>query len=110
MIRMALLILILILSFTFMIKNIDQMVVVDYFMGITTPPIPVYQLVGGALILGMALAGIFIFPEWLRLRLEVRRQKKTLRRLEQELDDIRSLNPDEEPTEDEMVDDTARER
>ena len=116
MIRMFLLIAVLILSFTFIIKNIDQMVVVDYFLGITIPPIPLYQLVGGALIFGMLLAGFLILPEWIRLRLDLRRQKKTLQRLEEELAHLRPPDADsetrrpDEPTEDEAYDETARDR
>ena len=89
MIRTFLFILILLLGFTFIVKNTDQTVALQYFFGLAAPPIPVYQLVIGAFIVGMLLTGILIFPEWIRLRLEVRRQRKSLVRIEDEMARLR---------------------
>ena len=93
MIRTFLFILILLLGLTFIVKNADQTVALQYFLGLSTPPIPVYQLVAGAFIVGMFLTGILIFPEWLRLRLELRRQRKALQRMEEEMGRLRPPSP-----------------
>ena len=93
MIRTLLFTLILTLGFTFILKNTDQTVALRFFFGMQTSPIPIYQLVAGAFIVGMLLAGILVFPEWIRLRLEVRRQRKALQRIEEEMDRIRPSAP-----------------
>ena len=93
MIRTLLFILILTLGFTFMLKNTEPQVTLQYFFGMETSPIPVYHLVTGAFITGMLLAGVLVFPEWLRLRLEVRRQRKAIQRIEEEMERIRPSAP-----------------
>lgn len=93
MIRILIFSLILVAAFTFMIKNTEQMVQIQYLMGYSTPLIPVYQLVAGAFISGMLLTGFLIFPEWIRMRLELRRQRKSLQRIEDEMDRLRPPGP-----------------
>lgn len=85
MIRAFLFTLIIAAGFIFILLNNEPTVQVRYFMGFTTGPIPLYQLVVGAFIVGMALIGILVFPDWIRLRLEVRRQRKALARIEEEM-------------------------
>ena len=59
MIRVLIFILVLVGAFLFMIENTEQTVQIRYFIGTSTPPIPVYQLVAGAFIAGMLLVGLF---------------------------------------------------
>ena len=93
MIRVLIFILVLVAAFTFMIENTEQTVQIRYVMGYSTPPIPVYQLVAGAFIIGMLLTGLLIFPEWIRMRLELRRQRKSLQRVEEEITRLRPPSP-----------------
>ena len=93
MIRVLIFTLILLLGFTVVVNNTDQVVVLQYFLDLATPPIPVYQLVAGAFIIGMLLTGLLVFPEWIRMRLEIRRQRKSLQRIEDEMARLRPPNP-----------------
>ncbi|HUK57391.1 MAG TPA: LapA family protein [Nitrospiria bacterium] len=93
MIRILILILVLAGAFTFMIENTEQTVQIRYLLGYSTPPLPVYQLVAGAFIGGMLLTGLLIFPEWIRMRLELRRQRKALQRIEEQMDRLRPPSP-----------------
>jgi putative membrane protein len=93
MIRVLVFILILLLGFTVVVKNTEPTVVLQYFFSLATPPIPVYQLVAGAFIIGMLLTGLLVFPEWIRMRLEIRRQRKSLQRIEDEMARLRPPNP-----------------
>ncbi|MBI3811585.1 MAG: LapA family protein [Nitrospirae bacterium] len=94
MIRVLIFILVLLLGFTVVVKNTDQTVVLQYFFSLATPPIPVYQLVASVFILGMLLTGLMIFPEWVRMRLEIRRQRKSLQRIEDEMARLRPPSPE----------------
>ena len=93
MIRLLIFTLVLVGAFTFMIENTEQTVQIRYLLGYTSAPIPVYQLVAGAFIVGMLLSGLLIFPEWIRMRLELRRQRKALQRIEEEMDRYRPPSP-----------------
>lgn len=93
MIRVLIFILVLAAAFTFMIENTEQTVQIRYLLGFTTPPIPVYQLVAAAFITGMLLSGVILFPEWIRMRLELRRQRKALQRVEEEMERLRPPSP-----------------
>ncbi|HEY5593862.1 MAG TPA: LapA family protein [Nitrospiria bacterium] len=93
MIRALIFMLILLVAFTVVVKNTVQVVVLQYFFGLATPPIPVYQLVAGAFITGMLLTGLLVFPEWIRMRLEIRRLRKSLQRIEEEMARLRPPTP-----------------
>jgi uncharacterized integral membrane protein len=93
MIRVLILILILLLGFTMVVMNTDQTIVLHYFVGLASPPIPVYHLVIGAFITGMLLTGLMLFPEWIRMRLEIRRLRKSLQRIEDEMARLRPPSP-----------------
>jgi len=93
MIRLLIFTLVLVGAFTFMIENTEQTVQIRYLLGYTSAPIPVYQLVAGAFIVGMLLSGLLIFPEWIRMRLELRRQRKALQRIEEEMGRYRPPAP-----------------
>jgi len=93
MIRVLIFILVLLAGFTVLVENTEPTVVLHYFLGLASPPIPVYQLVAGAFIAGMLLVGLMIFPEWIRMRLEIRRQRKSLQRIEDEMARLRPPSP-----------------
>ena len=93
MIRALIFMLILLLGFTVVVKNTDQTVALQYFFSLSAPPIPVYQLVAGAFIFGMLLTGLMVFPEWIRMRLEIRRLRKSLQRIEDEMARLRPPSP-----------------
>jgi len=93
MIRLLIFTLVLVGAFTFMIENTEQTVQIRYLLGYTSAPIPVYQLVAGAFILGMLLSGLLIFPEWIRMRLELRRQRKALQRIDEDMGRYRPPSP-----------------
>lgn len=105
MIRVLIFSLVLVGAFTFMIENTEQAVQIRYLMGYTSGPIPVYQLVAGAFTVGMLLSGLLVFPEWIRMRLELRRQRKALHRIEEEMDRLRPPSPVMSPRDREILDD-----
>ncbi len=55
-------------------------------LGIATQPLPVYLIILGSILIGMGLAGMFAIPSWLRHKMEIRRQRKTIQHMEQEID------------------------
>jgi len=93
MIRALIFMVVLVAAFAFMIENTEQTVQIKFLLGYATPPIPIYQLVAGAFLVGMVLTGLLIFPEWIRMRLTIRRQNKSLQRIEEEMDRLRPPSP-----------------
>ena len=93
MIRLLLLLLVIILYLTFVIYNLEDRVVLNYVLGLSTQPLPVYLLILGSLILGMILAGVLTLPGWIRMRMEMRRQRRTIDQMEQELNRLASMAP-----------------
>ena len=94
MIRLLMLLLVIILYFTFVLYNMEEKIALKYVLGLSTQPLPVYLLVLGSLIIGMLLASILVLPGWIRMRLEMRRQRKTIEQMEQELSHLASIAPD----------------
>ena len=97
MIRAVLFILLSLLGFSFIIQNTHQVVTIQYFMDIFTPTLPAYQLVMGAFVMGMLLTSILIFPEWIRLRLELRRLRKSLKLFGKALHNVRPASSERFP-------------
>jgi uncharacterized membrane protein YciS (DUF1049 family) len=95
MIRLILLILILLAALGFGVKNAEQAVTLKYYFGLSTQPIPVYQVVLWTFVVSVSLVGILLFPEWIKMRLQLRRQRKTLERLEEELTLLKPSPPSE---------------
>ena len=93
MIRLLLLLLVIILYLAFVIYNLEDRVVLHYVLGLSTRPLPVYLLTLGSLILGMILAVVFTLPGWIRMRMEMRRQRRTIAQMEQELNRLASMAP-----------------
>ncbi len=94
MIRLFLLLLIIILYFTFVLYNKEDLIVLKFALGLSTAPLPVYLLVLGSLIVGMFLAGLLVLPGWIRMRIELRRQRRTIEKMEEELTQMASRLPD----------------
>jgi uncharacterized integral membrane protein len=94
MIRLLILLLVVILYFTFVLYNMEEKIALKYVLGLSTQPLPVYLLILGSLIIGMLLASIWVIPGWIRMRLEMRRQRKTIEQMEQELSRLASIVPD----------------
>lgn len=96
MIRLILLILILIMALSFGLKNAEQEVTLEYYFGLSTSPLPVYQVVLGTFVVSVFLIGLMLFPEWIQMRLKLRRQRKALERLEEELIQLKPPVPSRE--------------
>lgn len=93
MIRLLLLLLVIILYLTFVIYNLEERVILKYVLGLSTQPLPVYLLLLGSLIIGMILAAVLTVPGWIRIRMEMRRQRRTIDQMEQELARLASMAP-----------------
>ena len=93
MIRLLLLLLVIILYLTFVIYNLEERVVLNYVLGLSTQPLPIYLLILGSLIIGMILAAVLTLPGWIRMRMEMRRQRRTINQMEQELNRLASMAP-----------------
>jgi uncharacterized membrane protein YciS (DUF1049 family) len=98
MIRLVMVILIFLAALSFGIKNANQYVKVEYYFGLSTDPFPVYQLILWTFVVSVLVLTLLLLPEWIRLRLTVRRQRKELVRLQNELNDHQSSTPMEEVT------------
>jgi uncharacterized membrane protein YciS (DUF1049 family) len=98
MIRLILVILVLFAAISFGIKNATQEVTLEYYFGWSTAPFPVYQLILWSFIMSVFVITLLLLPEWIRLRLTVRRQRKDIERLKDELNDIKSTAYPEEVT------------
>lgn len=90
MIRLVILLMVIILYLTFVVYNMEDKVALKYVMGLSTDPLPVYLLLLAALMLGMVLATMFTIPAWIRMKMELRRQRRTIEEMEE---DLNRLNP-----------------
>lgn len=89
MIRLAIILVIFLAALIFAVNNMEQQVAIWYFFGKTTEPIPFYFLILVAFFSGMILSILLIFPHWIKLRLELRKHKKILGKVEQKLSHLR---------------------
>lgn len=85
MIRLIFLLIVIILYFTFVLYNMEEKIALKYALGLSTQPLPVYLLILGSIVIGMFLASILVLPGWIRMRVEMRRQRRTNEQMEQEL-------------------------
>lgn len=77
-----------ILGITFAMENTGW-VVLRYYFGLETPPIPIFLLVLFSVLLGVFLAGVgFIVDEWF-LRKTLREKEREIASLEKELQPYR---------------------
>jgi uncharacterized integral membrane protein len=93
MIRLLILLLVIILYFTFVLSNLEEKTELRFLFGLKTQPLPVYLLVLGSFTIGMLLASILVIPGWIRMRMEMRRQRKTIEQMEQELSRLAAIAP-----------------
>jgi uncharacterized integral membrane protein len=90
MVRLILIVTLLALSLTFILQNNGEEAILHYF-GTTTEPTPIYKPILSAFGAGLLVMGILLFPAWIKLRIELRRSRKALQSVEEELD--RHRNP-----------------
>lgn len=73
-----------ILGITFSMENVDP-VVLRYYFGLETPPVPLFLLVLFSILLGILLAGAgFLIDQW-SLRRALREKERQVASLENEL-------------------------
>lgn len=89
MIRLILLLILALFLLTLGLKNSGLLISLNYFFGVTTRPVPVVWLIAGAFAVGLVLGWLFVLPGWIRLKLELRRQRRTQDRMEEELGQYR---------------------
>lgn len=80
--RLILVILLVLLLTVFGMTNNVETVTLHYVFGWSSPPIPVYQLVLGTAFGTGAFVILLLVPEWFRLRMTLRRQRKALKQTE----------------------------
>jgi uncharacterized membrane protein YciS (DUF1049 family) len=108
MIRLTLLLVLTVFLVTLGFKNSNQLVSLSYFFGFAAGPIPVTWIIAETLAVGMVLGWLFLLPSWVKLRLELRRQRRAQDRLEEELGSYRKttatvdLNPPTQSEPDEI--------
>jgi len=86
MIRLLLLLLVSAAAFVFALDNRDQMIALRMPLGESTPPISVPLLVLASFASGLVVAVLLVAPEWIRARLQVRRQRRQIAALEERLE------------------------
>lgn len=89
MIRLILVGILLLLSLAFFLQNQEQQVTLRYFFGLLEATTPIYKPILTAFVVGLFVAGILLFPPWIRGRVELRRKTKTLQEAEVDLERLR---------------------
>jgi len=87
MIRLILIVILIALSVTFFLHNREEEAILHYFG--QTSQAPIYKPILMAFSVGLLIMGILLFPAWIKLRIELRRARTTLRLAEEELDRLR---------------------
>jgi uncharacterized membrane protein YciS (DUF1049 family) len=83
MIRLLILFVLCLFLLTLNLNNSHSLVGLNYC--VATRPVPVVWLVSGAFATGIVIGWLFVLPGWIRLKLELRRRKKTQDQLEDEI-------------------------
>ena len=89
MIRLILVGILLLLSLAFFLQNQEQEVTLRYFFGLLESSTPIYKPILTAFVIGLLVAGILLFPPWVRSRIELRRKTKALQEVEVDLERLR---------------------
>jgi putative membrane protein len=89
MIRLILVCILLLLSLSFFLQNQEEEVTLSYFFGLQSASTPIYKPILSAFALGILVAGILLFPGWIRGRIELRRKTKALQEVEADLERLR---------------------
>ena len=89
MIRLILVGILLLLSLAFFLQNQEQEVTLRYFFGLLEASTPVYKPIMAGFVVGLLVAGILLFPPWIRGRIELRRKTKALQEADVDLERLR---------------------
>lgn len=89
MIRLILVGILLLLSLAFFLQNQEQEVTLRYFFGLLEESTPVYKPILAGFVVGLLVAGILLFPPWIRGRIELRRKTRALQEAEVDLERLR---------------------
>jgi lipopolysaccharide assembly protein A len=89
MIRLILVGVLLLLSLAFFLQNQEQEVTLRYFFGLFEASTPIYKPILAGFAVGLLVAGILLFPPWVKNRLELRRKTKALQETEGDLERLR---------------------
>jgi uncharacterized integral membrane protein len=89
MIRIIIVGILLLLSVAFVLQNQEQEVTLRYFFGLLEESTPVYKPILAGFVVGLLVAGILLFPPWIRGRIELRRKTRALQEAEVDLERLR---------------------
>ena len=81
---------ILIVLASFAVKNSDP-IVLKYYYGYSTPPVPLYVVLLAAVVVGAIFAALFAIGERFYFRHEIRKRDRVIRDMETELVSLRNL-------------------
>ena len=88
MMRLILVGILLLLSLAFFLQNQEQDVTLRYFFGVFESSTPIYKPILAGFVVGLLVAGILLFPPWVRGRIDLRRQTKALQEAEVDLERV----------------------
>jgi uncharacterized integral membrane protein len=89
MIRLIVIVILFGAALLFALENSGQQVSIWYFFGRPPLVVALHVLLLAAFIAGMGIALLLLFPEWIRLRMDLRRHRKILTKVEDELAQMR---------------------
>ncbi|NGZ95060.1 MAG: hypothetical protein CV089_02805 [Nitrospira sp. WS110] len=89
MIRVVLIGILLLLSLAFFLQNQEEEVTLRYFFGLLEASTPIYQPIMAGFLVGLLVAGILLFPPWVRARIDLKRKTKALQQAEVDLERLR---------------------
>ena len=89
MIRLTLVCILVLLSLSFFLQNQEEEVTLSYFFGVQSASTPIYKPILSAFAVGILVAGILLFPGWVRGRIELRKKTKALQEAEADLERMR---------------------
>jgi len=94
MIRLTLLLIIVFFLVILGFTNSNELVRLNYFFG-SSRPIPVAWLIAGTFAAGLLFGWLFMLPGWVKMRIELRRQRKAQDRLKEEIGEYRKIPANE---------------
>jgi uncharacterized membrane protein YciS (DUF1049 family) len=98
MLRIILIFLILVGAIAFGLQNHSDTVTITFLPGVRSDLVPVYILALGSFVVGMAASILMMLPMWMRDKLELRKQRKSLSRAEDELSQMRNIKAKNQET------------
>lgn len=81
---------VLVILASFAVNN-SEPVVLKYYYGYATPPVPLYVVLLAAVVMGAILAALFAIGERFHFLYEVRKRDRVIREMEKELVSLRNL-------------------